>query len=80
MAPTWRSCKAGIGERDAKMRQRIADKLSYFGVAIDPHKNQVSGVERDLSTPAAKIRTILIPTDEELMIARDVERVGQPKQ
>lgn len=71
---------AGIGERDAKMRQRIADKLSYFGVAIDPHKNQVSGVERDLSTPAAKIRTILIPTDEELMIARDVERVGQPKQ
>lgn len=71
---------AGIGERDAKMRQRIADKLSYFGVAIDPHKNQVSGVERDLSTPTAKIRTILIPTDEELMIARDVERVGRPKQ
>ncbi|MFC6294647.1 acetate/propionate family kinase [Lactiplantibacillus daoliensis] len=69
---------AGIGERDAKMRQRIADKLSYFGVAIDPHKNQVSGVERDLSTKTAKIRTILIPTDEELMIARDVERVGRP--
>jgi len=69
---------AGIGERDAKMRQRIADKLSYFGVEIDPHKNQVSGVERDLSTKAAKIRTILIPTDEELMIARDVERVGHP--
>jgi len=69
---------AGIGERDAKMRQRIADKLSYFGVEIDPHKNQVSGVERDLSTETAKIRTILIPTDEELMIARDVERVGHP--
>lgn len=69
---------AGIGERDARMRQRIADKLSYFGVAIDPHKNQVSGVERDLSTKTAKIRTILIPTDEELMIARDVERVGRP--
>ncbi|RRK09540.1 acetate kinase [Lactiplantibacillus garii] len=70
---------AGIGERDAKMRQRIADKLSYFGVEIDPHKNQVSGVERDLSTPDAKIRVILIPTDEELMIARDVERVGHPQ-
>ena len=69
---------AGIGERDAKMRQRIADRLAYFGVAIDPHKNRVSGVERDLSTPDAKIRTVLIPTDEELMIARDVERVGQP--
>ncbi|ETY73806.1 acetate/propionate family kinase [Lactiplantibacillus fabifermentans] len=70
---------AGIGERDAKMRQRIADKLSYFGVAIDPHKNQVSGVERDLSTADAKIRTILIPTNEELMIARDVERIGHPQ-
>ncbi|WP_318765882.1 acetate/propionate family kinase [Lactiplantibacillus carotarum] len=69
---------AGIGERDAKMRQRIADRLAYFGVAIDSHKNRVSGVERDLSTPDAKIRTVLIPTDEELMIARDVERVGQP--
>jgi len=66
---------AGIGERDAKMRQRIADRLGYFGIAIDPAKNQVSGVERDLSTSAATIRTLLIPTDEELMIARDVERV-----
>ena len=59
------------------MRQRIADRLTYFGVAIDPTKNQVSGVERDLSTTDAKIRTLLIPTDEELMIARDVERVAQ---
>ncbi|KZT84017.1 Acetate kinase [Lactiplantibacillus plantarum] len=67
---------AGIGERDARMRQRIADRLTYFGVAIDPNKNQVSGVERDLSTTDAKIRTLLIPTDEELMIARDVERVA----
>ncbi|MBX4152668.1 acetate/propionate family kinase [Lactiplantibacillus plantarum] len=68
---------AGIGERDARMRQRIADRLTYFGVAIDPTKNQVSGVERDLSTTDAKIRTLLIPTDEELMIASDVERVAQ---
>lgn len=66
---------AGIGERDAKMRQRIADRLGYFGIAIDPAKNQVSGVERDLSTSAATIRALLIPTDEELMIARDVERM-----
>lgn len=70
---------AGIGERDARMRQRIADKLSYFGVQLDPHKNRVSGVERDLSTADAKIRFVLIPTDEELMIARDVERVGHPE-
>ncbi|CAJ1228655.1 acetate/propionate family kinase [Lactiplantibacillus xiangfangensis] len=68
---------AGIGERDARMRQRIADKLAYFGVQIDPRRNQVSGVERDLSTPEAKVRVVLIPTNEELMIARDVERVGR---
>lgn len=68
---------AGIGERDARMRQRIADKLGYFGVQIDPRRNQVSGVERDLSTPEAKVRVVLIPTNEELMIARDVERVGR---
>ncbi|CAM3034724.1 acetate/propionate family kinase [Lactiplantibacillus plajomi] len=67
---------AGIGERDARMRQRIADQLSYFGVEIDADRNQVSGVERDLSCPNATIRSLLIPTDEELMIARDVERVG----
>ncbi|MDO8183354.1 acetate kinase, partial [Lactiplantibacillus plantarum] len=48
-----------------------------IGVAIDPTKNIVSGVERDLSTTDAKIRTLLIPTDEEIMIARDVERVAQ---
>jgi len=70
---------AGIGERDAKMRQRIADRLGYFGVKLDPHKNQVSGVERDLSAADATTRVVLIPTDEELMIARDVERVGHPR-
>ena len=71
---------AGIGERDAKMRQRIADHLGYFGVKLDPHKNQVSGVERDLSAADATTRIVLIPTDEELMIARDVERIGHPDQ
>ncbi|AVK60693.1 acetate kinase [Lactobacillus sp. CBA3605] len=70
---------AGIGERDARMRQRIADKLSYFGIKLDPTKNQVSGVERDLSADEAQVRVVLIPTDEELMIARDVERVGHPE-
>lgn len=68
---------AGIGERDAKMRQRLADKLGYFGVELDPHKNLVSGVERDLSTATAATRFVLIPTNEELMIARDVERISQ---
>ncbi|KRN01187.1 acetate kinase [Levilactobacillus senmaizukei DSM 21775 = NBRC 103853] len=66
---------AGIGENDAWIRQRVVDRLSYFGLAIDPDKNDVRGVERDLSTDDAKIKTFLIPTDEELMIVRDIERL-----
>jgi len=66
---------AGIGENDSWIRQRVVDRLSYFGLAIDPDKNNVRGVERDLSTDDAKIKTFLIPTDEELMIVRDIERL-----
>ncbi len=66
---------AGVGENDIPIRQEIADKLSYFGIAVDPEKNHIRGVERDLSTDDATVKTLLIPTDEELMIVRDVERL-----
>ncbi|WP_288528451.1 acetate kinase [uncultured Secundilactobacillus sp.] len=66
---------AGVGENDIPIRQEVADKLSYFGIAVDPEKNNIRGVERDLSTDAATVKTLLIPTDEELMIVRDVERL-----
>ena len=66
---------AGVGENDERFRQSVADKLAYFGVAIDPKKNDVRGVERDLSTPDAKIKTLLIPTNEELMIVHDILRL-----
>ncbi len=55
----------------------IADKLGYFGIKIDQEKNDCHGVERDLSADDAKIKTLLIPTNEELMIAREVVRVLQ---
>lgn len=42
---------------------------------IDPEKNDCHGVERDLSADDAKIKTLLIPTNEELMIVRDIERL-----
>lgn len=66
---------AGIGENDKSVRQAVADKLAYFGVGVDPEKNDVRGKERNLSTPDAKIQTLLIPTNEELMIVRDIERL-----
>lgn len=66
---------AGVGENSIPARKMVTDKLAYFGIKIDQDKNQCHGVERDLSTPDAKIKTLLIPTNEELMIVRDIERL-----
>ncbi|MFQ9705474.1 MAG: acetate/propionate family kinase [Limosilactobacillus pontis] len=66
---------AGVGENSIPVRKMVTDKLAYFGIKIDQDKNQCHGVERDLSTPDAKIKTLLIPTNEELMIVRDIERL-----
>lgn len=64
---------AGIGENDINMRKEIIDGLTWFGCDIDPKRNDVRGVERVISTDDAKVKVLLVPTDEELMIARDVE-------
>ncbi|MFD1318543.1 acetate/propionate family kinase [Loigolactobacillus zhaoyuanensis] len=66
---------AGIGENDVLMRKRIIDGLSYFGAEIDDQRNDVHGVEKIISTDDAKLKVLLVPTDEELMIVRDVERL-----
>ena len=61
----------GLGENNAIMREEVANMLSWLGVEIDVEKNKCRGVERDLSTPNAKVKMLLVPTNEELMIARD---------
>ncbi|GLB46707.1 acetate kinase [Philodulcilactobacillus myokoensis] len=66
---------AGVGENDIGIRQEVTDKLSYFGIDVDPKKNHIRGQERDISSDDAKVKTLLIPTNEELMIVRDVERL-----
>ncbi len=66
---------AGIGENDVIMRKRIIDGLSYFGAKIDDERNNVHGVEKIISTADSKLKVLLVPTDEELMIVRDVERL-----
>lgn len=66
----------GIGENDISARKHICEQLSWFGVEIDEEANNVRGVEREISTPASKIRVFIIPTEEELMIARDVYRLS----
>ena len=61
----------GLGENNAIMREELANMLTWMGVEMDTEKNKCRGVERDLSTDGAKVRMLLVPTNEELMIARD---------
>ncbi|MGZ9835289.1 acetate kinase [Streptococcus sp. V940] len=65
---------AGVGENATLVREKVISGISWFGCDLDPEKN-VFGVTGDISTDAAKIRVLVIPTDEELVIARDVERL-----
>lgn len=66
---------AGSGENGIDMRQKIADQLSYFGVEIDHDKNQIRGKEQTISPDGAPVDVLVVPTNEELMIVRDVERL-----
>ena len=64
---------AGIGENDSATRANIISKLTWFGCELDAEKNKARGEELEISTPESTVKVFLIPTDEELMIARDVE-------
>ena len=50
-----------------------------FGIEIDEEKNQIKGKYLELTKPDAKIKVLVVPTNEELMIARDVMRIGNIK-
>lgn len=62
---------AGIGENSSSMRKKICDGLEFLGIEIDPEKNNTRGREIDVSSKTAKVRVLVIPTNEELMIARE---------
>ena len=61
----------GIGENCGKYRTEVCEKLKFLGVEIDEAKNQVRGEEIEISTPNSSIKVYIIPTNEELVIARD---------
>ena len=65
---------AGIGENEGAIRKRVIDRLSFMGVAMDDAKNDAN-VDGVVSTADSKIAVLRVPTNEELMIARDVERL-----
>ncbi|AYK15692.1 MAG: acetate kinase [Methanosarcina flavescens] len=66
---------AGIGENSASIRKRILSGLENFGVKIDEEKNKIRGQEIDIAAPDSKIRVFVIPTNEELTIARDTKEI-----
>jgi acetate kinase len=71
----------GIGENSAVVRAAICSGLEWAGLRLDPERNQKAiGVEAEISAEGSTLRAYAIPTDEELLIARDTVRVieGQP--
>ncbi|MDR0768129.1 MAG: acetate kinase, partial [Methanosarcinales archaeon] len=68
---------AGVGENSIQTREDICKYLTYLGAEIDTEKNNVRGKEVDFSKDGAKVRTLIIPTNEELVIARDTKQVIQ---
>jgi acetate kinase len=67
---------AGVGENAALIRAKVCQELSFLGMEIDPQSNAIAmKVERSISTPQSKVEILVIPTHEELMIAREVKRL-----
>lgn len=66
---------AGVGENDIGMREKICADMDRIGIKIDPEKNNVRGVETTISTDDSPVTVLLIPTNEELMIARDTAEI-----
>ena len=62
---------AGVGENSISTRKQIIDKLAVLGIKLDEEANNVRGVEQKITTDDSLVPAYIIPTDEELMIARD---------
>ena len=70
---------AGVGENDIYMREQICEGLEYLGTAIDKAKNKVRGKNAEISVDGAKVKIFVVPTNEELVIARDTMEITNVK-
>ena len=61
----------GIGENTCLYRKMVCEKLAFLGISIDEEKNNLRGEELEISTADSKVKVFVIPTNEELVIARD---------
>ena len=71
---------AGVGENDRSVRWDVCEHMEYLGVKIDPEKNKYRGKQMDISIDYARVRVLVIPTNEELVIAQDTERLVKEAQ
>ena len=62
---------AGVGERGPETREEVCNYLGFMGVELDKELNKVKGEEREISTKDSKVKVWIVPTNEELMIARE---------
>ncbi len=65
----------GVGENQINIRKGICKQLEFMGVIVDEEANNVRGEERLITKPESKIRAYIIPTNEELMIAKETEKL-----
>ena len=70
---------AGIGENSSYVRELVCNRLGVLGVKLDNDLNNTRGKEALISTSASKVKVYIIPTNEEVMIARDVVRLSKSK-
>ena len=66
---------AGIGENDGAIRAKIVENLGFMGIKINPELNKARGEAVDVTAEGASVKTLVIPTNEELMIALDTQRL-----
>lgn len=66
---------AGVGEKSSYSRKEICKQLEFFGVKIDEEKNKEKGEEVEISTADSQVKVFVIPTNEELMIARETAKM-----
>jgi acetate kinase len=66
---------AGLGENSASARKEVCEGLEFLGVEIDDTKNNIRGKEAEISKDGSKVKVFVIPTNEEVMIARDTKEL-----
>ena len=71
------SFTGGIGENSIDMRKNICSYLGYLGIKIDDERNNVRGKRQEISTDDSKVRVFVLPTNEELFIARETKRLTE---